>query len=163
MTRRPNRKSRGVTIIELLTVVSMIGILVSLAYWGFAGVMPRFRLQGAAADAANLLVLTRARAIAQNRYYLVHFQASSYRTVWDKNGSGTVDAGDEVTSTGVYGTEISYLRPAVNPLPVGDLVGFDPKGNAFNITAQGQVARLRNQLGVTRDIRVQFSGLVKKL
>lgn len=161
MVRRPT--NRGVTLIEMMVVVVIIAVLATMAYWGFSGVVPRYRLNVAARDVASLLVLTRAKAIAQNRSYIIEFQASSYRVVWDQDGSGTIDAGEPQTASGAYGRGVTYFRPTTDPLPAGDTVVFDPRGMAVNVTMNGQIIGLTNGPGQTREIQVRYSGLVKKL
>jgi Tfp pilus assembly protein FimT len=147
----------------MMVVVAITGVLVTMAYWGMSGVVPGYRLSTAARDVSEVLILTRARAIAQNRYYIVEFQANAYRVIWDQDGDGVIDAGESVTQTAQYGQGVSYQRPTTTPLPAGDIVLFDPRGTASNVTGNGQNVQLRNGSGVTREVQVRYSGLVKKL
>lgn len=155
--------SRGATLIEMMIVVVILGMLATAAYWGFNGVVPGYRLGTAARDVSSLLAVTRARAISQNRYYIVEFQASAYRVIWDQDGDGVIDAGEPVTQTAAYGQGVTYQRPGTDPLPAGDIVAFNPRGLASNISVNGQVIELTNDPVRTRSIRIRYTGLVTKL
>lgn len=158
------RRARGISLLEILVVVAIVGILATLAFWGLGAVVPGYRLNTARREVAQLLVLARARAIAQNRYYLVRFATNGYEVIWDRAGDGAMNGPDTVEQSGTYPAGVTYERPLAgeSPLPAGDLVGFDFRGQAFNITPAGQRIRLRNSSG-TQDIQVRFSGLVRTL
>ena len=55
------------TLVELAIVLALMGILSALAFAGFRGVLPRYRLEGATRDLAEGLILARMRAISTNR------------------------------------------------------------------------------------------------
>lgn len=157
----PRRKSRGLTTIELTVVVAIVGILAAIAFWNLSGVVPAYRLRAAASDVTTQLALTRARAIANNRYYLVRFQANGYQVFEDSNGNGAVDGGEPLSRSFAYGPGVTYTAAPSSPIP-GDIVAFDVKGYAFNVSAAGQRIRLQSSAGV-KEIRVSYSGQVKKL
>ncbi len=160
------RRTRGVTLLELLVALAILSVLAVMAYGSLAGVVPKFRLSAATRDVASVLVLTRAKAIAENRNYIVEFQGTAYRVIWDRTSTGTVNVGtsdDQVVQTVAYGRGITYFRPTTNPLPAGDIVAFDPRGIAFNITVGGQEVGVTNGAGTTRQVRVQYTGRVKTL
>jgi Tfp pilus assembly protein FimT len=155
--------------VEMTVVVAIVGVLVTMAYWGFSGVVPRWRLSAAARDVATNLALARARAISQNRHHFVQFQVNSgtYQLIADTNGNdGTLDAADQVVQTWRCETGVTYFRPTdalpTNVDPAGDFVAFDPKGIAFNMTPDGRRVGLTNGSVPTREVLVRYSGLIKK-
>lgn len=159
------RTARGMTLVELLVVVAIVGILVGIAFWNLTDVVPGWRLRTASSDVATRLALVRARAISKNRQYIVEFQASGYRVIWDRTTLGSINVGagaDTVEETHAYGTRVEYYRPTTDPLPGGDFVVVAPRGTMPNIGVSGQMIGLKNAAGRTREVEVFYSGLVRK-
>lgn len=165
-SRSGGATSRGFTMIEALVAVALIALLATMAYWAFDDVVPGFRLSTTASDVMNELVRTRARAISQNRNYIVHFQTGSFRVVWDQNANGAIDVGEPQTTT-VYRLGVTYFRPTVDPLPnvgpAADAVVFSPQGLATNMPPGGLRIGLQGSTGAMREVLVRYSGQVKKL
>ncbi len=155
-----HRKARGFTLMELLIVVFIAGVLAVLAYWNLGSVVPQWRLRSTASDVRGALAFARARAIAQNRTYLVQFQSGGYRVWWDKTADG-VSMDDELVREESYAPGVAYVRPAVDPLPAGDVVRFAPNGLATNISVGGQYIGVVNTAG-SRQVQVYYTGLAKR-
>lgn len=71
------RNQRGVTFIELMTVVAVIGIMAAMAVPSFLSYMPKLRVKSAARTVAAQLRLARSKAVAERRPYGVSFNMAS--------------------------------------------------------------------------------------
>ncbi len=89
------RPAHGLTLIELLIVITMIGILAML-------VLPKVRIDNTQVDTAartlgmSLMVAQREAASRQHNVLLVFDTAAhTVTTVWDANSNGVIDPGEK--------------------------------------------------------------------
>ena len=104
--RAPGRcrcRSHGVTLVELLVVLALVGILLSVATPAYQQILQRQQLRAAVADLAAAIDLTRSQAMARGRtVMLAPLDAGGldWRSGWivfvDANGNRRPDA-DELT------------------------------------------------------------------
>lgn len=76
--RRPGRRSRGLTLIELLTVVVVLAIVTALAAPSFSDYLGRSGVKGAANEAFSDLQFARSESVQRNAAVTVTFNASGY-------------------------------------------------------------------------------------
>ena len=97
----PNRISsdiRGFSIGELMTVVSLIGILTAVGIPSFLSFQPSMRLNGAAREVLSRLNWARANAVQNNNTSVVTFlNDHSFQIFNDANGNGSADANETIT------------------------------------------------------------------
>jgi type IV fimbrial biogenesis protein FimT len=96
--RRRMGNSRGFSIAELMTVVSVIGILTAIGIPSFLSFQPSMRLNGASREVLGRLMWARAYAVQNNNTSVVTFLTDhSFQIFNDSNGNGSADAGETIT------------------------------------------------------------------
>jgi prepilin-type N-terminal cleavage/methylation domain-containing protein len=102
-------KDRGITLIELIIVISIIGILLIALGFSFEGWMGAYRVESQTKEMYVDLMNARARAMERNRDHFVVVNAGNYQIYEDTDEDGAtpppIDAGDT-----------SILRPDPKPL-----------------------------------------------
>ena len=130
MDRTLWRNSHGVTLIEMMIVVVLMGILSAIAVPNFARNMPRIRLKGDARDVASVFRLARMRAVAECRHYGVYLDDSAtptaYKLFRDIDEDGVYDVSDSTLSSAEL-----YRRTAVGRISFSnDVAVFYPDGSS---------------------------------
>ena len=119
---------RGLTIIELVVVMCILGVMVLIAIPNIGRWLPRYRLRSAARDAASNMQLARLGAIKDNREWAVLFDVNgqSYKIISNKGPDGNWDSADDteekVVSLSDYPT-IRFGDSGHGPRPGGGAVG----------------------------------------
>ncbi len=124
---RTGRNIRGMTLIELMTVVAILGVLVVILGFSFQGWIAKFKVEDQTKRLYADISDARARAMQKKRMTFVELAVLSsnrYRTFEDSNtppdGNGTLEtAGD----TRVVDTTTAY---SINP--AGTTFSFDREG-----------------------------------
>ena len=89
---------RGFSIGELMTVVSLIGVLTAVGIPSFLSFQPSMRLNGAAREVLSRLNWARANAVQNNNTSVVTFlNDHSFQIFNDANANGSADANETVT------------------------------------------------------------------
>jgi prepilin-type N-terminal cleavage/methylation domain-containing protein len=68
------RDKRGVTLLELMVVLAIIGVMMAVAVPSYYAWLPHLRVKGAARDVAEALQIARMKAVAKNNAYIVIFK-----------------------------------------------------------------------------------------
>ncbi|MEW6713991.1 MAG: GspH/FimT family pseudopilin [Nitrospirota bacterium] len=107
----------GFTIIELLVVISVIGILAIALGFSFEGWQGRYKVESQIKDVESDLMKARARAMQRNRAHFVTLTANQYTVQEDlspwPDGDGTLTAADDVRPAG-YNDPIPLLQKDLN-------------------------------------------------
>lgn len=88
--------NRGVSLVELMVAVSIIGILVVVMGFSYQGWMGRYKVETTVKDLYSDLMEARARALQMNRPYLAEITATSYRIAEDSNEDGAIQAAEVI-------------------------------------------------------------------
>ena len=110
------RRERGISVIELLIVVAMIGIVTALAVMQIAGAQRAMRLTNSARE--FLAWLEKARLDSVRRHPMSSGEmarveitaANSYTVYIDQNGDGALDPGRTVTIPASQGTTFAGIN-----------------------------------------------------
>ena len=79
--RAPFRRQDGFTLVEMMVVISVLGIALAMAIPSFRGQMERARFDRAAAEMQSDLRLAISTAKATGRAVLIDFETNGYRLV----------------------------------------------------------------------------------
>jgi len=144
------------TALELVVVLSVLGLTFLFSLPGVAGYRNSVKLNQAATQVAGHLALARQKAVAeQNDYVLIFASDSEYFILDDDNCNGTSDAGEKrIGPFRLPGTaRVSYLSP-------GGSVPFSPSGMLDVPFGQVEV-EITNPRGDTRRVTVWPSGSIR--
>lgn len=141
----------GFSLIEMLVVVSLIGLAVVVGYPNMIDWLDRYQVRGAASELAANIQLQRMRAVSQNAEFSIAFDADT--------GTYSLFQGDPDTGT--------MLEPVARALPQGvtfagaddpvgvadDVILFHPDGSLNDSTAVTDTITMGN-LAATFEVQV---------
>lgn len=95
---RRKKGTEGLTLIELIVVMCILGVMVLISIPNIGRWLPRYRLRGAVRDVASAMQLARLGAIKENREWAIVFDANAqtYRILSDDGGDGAWGTADDV-------------------------------------------------------------------
>lgn len=139
------RGAAGFTVLELLTVMAVMGILAAIAIPGFGYLAASTKVKGASTELYLAMVRARSEAVKRNRAAAVVANAAGWQNGWriiaDANNDGDFD--DVAANTDRLVTEQGDLRrvqitlaPACGSPPCTRVV-FRPNGRIADNVADG--------------------------
>lgn len=164
---------RGLTIIELVVVMCILGVMVLIAIPNIGRWLPRYRLRSAARDVASNMQLARLGAIKNNREWALLFNVNgqSYLIISNRGPDGNWGTPDDTEERVVNLSDYRNVRfgdsghgPADGGGPVGDGVTFVQKRAEFNPggTSTAGTVYLQNNRNGAMAIRVDSStGIIR--
>jgi len=124
----------GVTLIELIVVVTIIGILAVALGFSYVGWQSAYKVERATKDIYSDLMDARGRAVSQGRAYFVDFPtATTYRMSMD-DSNGTAKENNGGFPDGLFQPQ---ANPAVSTPTTDTTVTMFPKTLEYTITWNG--------------------------
>ena len=111
--------NKGITLLELMVAVAILGVLLSLGYVNFQTWVKRARVKSAAYELASIIRLARAKALERGIWGIVSFNNNTITAFGDKNENGTHDEGEEIWFGKTYNPSIIIQKKGGgNPEPI---------------------------------------------
>jgi prepilin-type N-terminal cleavage/methylation domain-containing protein len=109
---------RAFTLVEMLIVITMIGILTGIALWRVD--IARYQVNGDIQAIGTTLIASQREAIAKQHNVIVVFDTAGnrVRVVWDSNNNGTLDA-NEHSRFVFLGDRVQFGLGTAPALPMG--------------------------------------------
>ena len=112
------RRADGFTLVEMLTVVALVGVVMAGAVAVMPGLINQSKADGGVAQALNVLRLARERAIGERRNVEVRFIGENeIQVVRDEIGAGGAAAGTTVVSDVYIETQQFLQFPGLGDTP----------------------------------------------
>ncbi len=151
---RYEKNSKGLTLLELVIAVVVLGVIAAMAAPQFGGVLPRLKFKDKSRDIVSDMRLTRSDAISQRVQVGLYFDydQNGYIVFQDKVNPDlfTYETGDSVIKTVSLGQDVSmYYCDFSN-----NTIVFKPDGSA---SSSGKVTIKNNQGDDLADIDVLAS------
>ena len=140
---------------ELILVVSIMGIVAAIAIPAFMGWLPGMRLNGAAREVMGDLMDARMEAVKQNNPYKIFvLNNHEYKILDDDDGDGIDDSGSETSRT--VDIQGHYSDVTISYLGSPPTITFSPKGTATDLDS----ITVQNSSG-SKSVSVSVAGRVK--
>ena len=145
------QKAHGVTLIELIVVLGILGILVLGTQLWLMTQLPTWRLEGAVRQVVSDLASAKMKAVvARHRLKIFFPDDHQYMILEDRNNNGRRDSGEKTKTLDIH-ERYQGVTLSANNNP-----SFLPRGTAYNF---GSI-RLSNVSG-TRIITIGITGRIK--
>jgi prepilin-type N-terminal cleavage/methylation domain-containing protein len=131
------RQNRGYTLIEVMTVIAIIGISTSITIPNVIGWLPKYRLRSGAEEIQSTLQLARLGAIKQNTDATVNFNAINHTFVATIAGktikSGSMPSGITIDSITIPSSKVQFDSRGLANTWIGNIVVKNNQGGTKTI------------------------------
>jgi Tfp pilus assembly protein FimT len=126
---------RGITLVELLVVISIIVALMAVMGFQFIGWMKSYAVESEVKQMYTDIMNARLQAMEKNNCYFAVATSTTYQLFQDTNGNCQYDAGTDTALSG-FTTAKTLAYPLVGP---GGTLIMDSRGLFSNITPPNTV------------------------
>ena len=119
-----SHRQRGFTLVEMLIVITMIGIMTGIALWRVD--IARYQVNGDIQSIGTTLIASQREAIAKQHNVIVVFDtaANRLRVIWDANNNGQYDDGEHQRMV-FLGDRVQFGLGTAPAMPIGpDAINF---------------------------------------
>ena len=155
---------KGFTLVEVMVVVTILGVMAAIAFPYFGGMIAEERVRSAASDLMSDLVSARIEAIKQQRRVVMERTGATWNEGWqvfvDTNANTTWDAGEPVIKTSA-GFRYGRMKGCSISAAYAARVVFRGDGSVLNAPIGGAESGLRisdDRERRSRDIRLSPLG-----
>jgi len=138
----------GITLIEMLITVVIIGIVSTMAVPRFQAAWEKIKIRGADRDIVSTIRLARSMAITDKNLYGVYFDGNGQTMTLFKDivnpSSSTFETGDSVIRVDSLPYEFTYLGTDMSD----DVLVFRPNGSA-SFTGGGNIYAMASTQSIT--------------
>ncbi len=173
---KENSPHTGITLLELMVVIAIIGIMTSIAVGGLNSMVPKMRLNSAVRDLISNMQKARLEAVKRNTGCRVVFDTNNSRyaisigsgaddtwsTIGDNSNLTIVDLGDYGSGVG-YGSGDAEFDATEDEDPItGDFVSYNADVATYNSrgTSSAGYVYLSNQSNDTYAVGTQSTGIL---
>ena len=168
------KSKQGLTLIEMLIVIAIIGILASAAIPNYSRWKEKYEINGETKKVYFDLLLAHSTAISNNHNVLVTFDSDNhiYRVHGDKNDNALEEAGEDIKIVKLndedrvqfnFNAGVSDVdgNPVLKPISFasnGNTITFNPRGQA---STSGSIFLIhKNDIGVSNN-RLRSINIIK--
>lgn len=147
---------KGFTLIEITTVLSILGIMSAISIPSYISWIPRKRLQTSVRHIYDDMNKAKFRAVNTNTVAVIVFSIpnNTYTAFLDSNGNWALDSGETIISNGTVEKDVNIYGSTFT----SNTCGFNNRGMAA--AAPGQVY-LTNPSGLFMGVEVNIAGNVQ--
>lgn len=124
------QSQKGFSLIELVAVVSIMGIVAGAAIPVYHNMKPQININSAARQVMGDLMWARMQAVSQNnRYKIIFLNDHQYQILDDDNNNGTADINETIITKDLQN---NYPEVIFNPVPSQYPI-FSPDGLLYGL------------------------------